>query len=550
MAQPDEHSSESVASRLLKAGRVASIVVAIVAAGAFLGLVVAIRTPAHVEIAGSDTRLWLAFGRTYDELSVGGVIAGKRDATRTILGEPVGVRAVVDLNPDGLVDQSGQFNVDILPAYVQAYSDPEQVVEDARRAVIGHVVWRTGGGAAFALAAIGFVIGYRRWRAAYDRRHFPDSRTRASARDYHEVERTLARRSILGVTLGLVLATVPSASGHVSVPTALHGDPVFAGTSLAGTEIDGLLQPAIVAIQTYIETYFEENNKYYNRLRTALVTQLDTSQVRLPGADDPNVAQFGFVTDRHCNIGMDRVIVTLLSHYGVSTLVSAGDDAFSGSFGFESACTRNLADKTRQAGITDVFAGGNHDSPMTIDAQAQQRIKSLTGRAVSVDGLTFIGSPDPRTSRYGQGIVPASSSAQTALVEAQGAAVGKTACKGAGPVVAVLHDPAAGRTAMQNGCGRITLALDGHVHRQEGPTLLPLPNGTDGYQFVGASSGGAPSPHTVDTSLAARVTVGPLNHDATVDIVSVDRTTGTLVGVTEYTFTPLQLITVAQQTIP
>jgi hypothetical protein len=54
----------------------------------------------------------------------------------------------------------------------------------------------------------------------------------------------------------------------------------------------------------------------------------------------------------------------------------------------------------------------------------------------------------------------------------------------------------------------------------------------------------------VDTSLAARVTVGPLNHDATVDIVSVDRTTGTLVGVTEYTFTPLQLITVAQQTIP
>ena len=32
---------------------------------------------------------------------------------------------------------------------------------------------------------------------------------------------------------------------------------------------------------------------------------------------------------------MDRVVVALLEHFEVTTLVSAGDDAFSGTFGFE-----------------------------------------------------------------------------------------------------------------------------------------------------------------------------------------------------------------------
>ena len=80
-------------------------------------------------------------------------------------------------------------------------------------------------------------------------------------------------------------------------------------------------------------------------------------------------------------------------------------------FGFESACTRNLADKAKGADVTAVFVGGNHDSPLTMADESKQGIKTLTGPVVSTHGLRFIGLPDPRTSRYGQGIVPAAQAA-------------------------------------------------------------------------------------------------------------------------------------------
>jgi hypothetical protein len=275
--------------------------------------------------------------------------------------------------------------------------------------------------------------------------------------------------------------------------------------------------------------------------------------IELPGvhgdAVDDDIVQLGFIADRHCNIGMDRVIVALLQHYDVHTLVSAGDDAFSGSFAFESACTRNLADKTDQAGIDDFFVGGNHDSPATLADELDQGITTLDGSIVEHDGLQFLGSPDPRTSRYGQGIVPSSREAQDALLAKQANAIAQTACNATGSVIAVLHDPLAGMDAMRSGCGHITLALDGHLHRQIGPVPVPLSDGRTGYQFVGASTGGAPGEDVVDRSFAAQLTVGPLNHDAVVNIVSVRRSTGELVGVTEFRFTPDQRLIVSQQTV-
>jgi hypothetical protein len=169
---------------------------------------------------------------------------------------------------------------------------------------------------------------------------------------------------------------------------------------------------------------------------------------------------------------------------------------------------------------------------------------------VTVGGLTFLGSPDPRTSRYGQGIVPASASAQAVLVEGQGEGVGKTACASPAPIIAVLHDPGAGRAALRTGCGHVTVALDGHTHIQAGPNPVPVDDTSTGYQFTGGSAGGAPSGVSVNRALTSRVTVGPLNHDAELNIVSVDADTGALIGVTTFTFDPAQAITVTQQVTP
>ena len=61
-------------------------------------------TPARLEIAGSDARIWLRPGQQYDQLGVSGVLTGKLATTRTVLGEPFGVRAALDI--DALAEQT------------------------------------------------------------------------------------------------------------------------------------------------------------------------------------------------------------------------------------------------------------------------------------------------------------------------------------------------------------------------------------------------------------------------------------------------------------
>lgn len=370
--------------------------------GAVLGALVAFVTPARLEIAGSDARVWLRPGQQYDQLGVAGVLTGKLATTRAVLGEPLGVRADLDIDAGELTDSQGEFNVDVLPAYIQAYSDPAQLVSDVRHALILHFLVDALIGAALVLAAYVGILAYRSWRVRYDRRN--SLVIAPQVRAYRAPERAFTRWAGVFVVVAVVIGVVPASGYHPRPHAVVVGDPALASTPFAGVEVDGLLRPALVAVQNYIEKYYAQTNTYYDKLRDAVDDYLTANPVTLPSGD--NVEHIGFVTDRHCNIGMDRVVIDILKRFDIKTLVSSGDDAFSGSFGFESACTRNLADKSAAADITDVFAGGNHDSPATIADQAHQGIKTLTGNVVEVHGLRFIGSPDPRTSRYGQGIVP------------------------------------------------------------------------------------------------------------------------------------------------
>jgi hypothetical protein len=530
--------------------RVVSVAMGIAVLGALVGFVIAVLTPARVEIAGSPTRVWLEVGRNYDQVSLSGILTGRRQTTRSIFGEPLGVRAVLSLDTSELTTPSGQFSVNVLPAYIQAYSDPAQLVHDMRHALEVHLIAYALLGALGALALYGLWQAYRTWRRNYDQRNWSDPGVARLVREYRTPERALLKYAAVAVIVVVAICTVPSAQRVRQPSSTIVGDSIFDGTPLAGIQVEGVLRPAFVAVESYVQTYFERTNTYYDGLREKLDAYLADEPEQLPGVHgdnvDQDIVQLGFVTDRHCNIGMDRVIVDLLQHYDVHTLLSGGDDAFSGSFGFESACTRNLADKTNQAGIDDIFVGGNHDSPMTLGDELDQGITTLNGSIIEHDGLQFIGSPDPRTSRYGQGIVPSSREAQDALLAKQAKAIAHTTCNATGSVIAVLHDPLAGREAMRSGCGHIALALDGHLHRQVGPLPVPLPDGRTGYQFVGASGGGAPGENVVDRSFASQLTVGPLNHDAVVNIVSVRRSTGELVGVTEFRFTPDQGLIVTQ----
>jgi hypothetical protein len=534
-------------SELIRIGRQVATVSAAVVLGAVAGLMAGAATPTYVQVAGTRAAIRLEVGRNYDELEFTGLLTGKRTAQRSLLGEPIGVSVRLNLDTSTFVGLDGSFSPRVLPAYIQTYSNPHQLARDAERALVAHLLRWVVAGVLLALGAFGARRGYMVWRHRQDAHldDAPDMRSVALA--YHAPERRFLRRAVLVAVLGVAIGAVPSASPVPPAAPDITPTPLLDDTPLAGAEVGGPLLPAFNAAETYVRKYFADTDTYYGQVRDALVARLDAGGVSLPTG--PDVTQLGFVTDRHCNTGMDRVIVALLQHLNVRTLVSAGDDAFSGTFGFESACTSGLASASRRAHITDVFAGGNHDSPLTLTDEAQQGIKVLDGRPVTANGLTFVGLPDPRTSRYGEGLRPAGLAVQAQLVAAQGARAGSLACEHDGPAVVVLHDPRAGQTGLQTGCSDAVLALDGHTHRQTGPTPVTLPDGTTGYQITGGSTGGAPPDKTIEHGFASSLTVGPLNHDATINIVTVDRATGRLVGLTQCLISPDESITFTQQLI-
>jgi hypothetical protein len=508
-------------------------VLAFAAAGAIIGLAVGIATPAHAEVAGNGVKLRLMPGQAYDQVDLSGALTGTRATTRAILGEPVGVNAHVNLDVSYLVGRDGNFNPKVLPAYLQAFSDPAQLIDELSRALVRHLIWYATVGAAIGAIVASAAQAYRGWRHNVDRDLDPGAR--AAARRYHAPERRFVRLTIIGLIILALLDAIPGAVRAPRTREVIIPDPILADTPLAGTELSGLLRPAISAIETTLRTYFADTDRYYNALRDRLDAYLAASPVTLPTGE--GVISFGFVTDRHCNIGMDRVIVHLLKHFGITTLVSGGDDDFSGTFPFESACTSNLADKSRHAHITDVFAAGNHDSALTLEDERKQGIHVLDGKVVTVNGLHFLGSPDPRSSRYGEGIQPSSPASQRDVLSAQAVQIGNAACAQQDSVILVMHDPAAGNAALRSGCGKAVLALDGHTHMQAGPDDVPLSDGSIGNQFVGASTGGAPTEHSIERTFASALTVGPLHHDATVNIVSFDTASERLVGVTVFRFT-------------
>lgn len=530
-----------------RVGRQAAWVLGLALVGGAAGLVVGLVTPTHVQIAGAQASVRVEVGQRYDELEFTGLLTGKRVAGRALLGEPMGVSVRLNLEATEFVSVDGSFDPRVLPAYIQTYSNPKQLGRDAQHAIVLHLLrWILAGIAAAALAVLG-RRGYLGWRRWQDARLPAGPLMRESALAYRAPERRLLRRCALVVVLAAALGAVPG-SARVPQPTeTITPTPVLDGTPLAGAEVGGPLLPAFDAAEAYIRKYFADTNTYYEQVRTALLARLATGGPTLPSG--PDVVNIGLVSDRHCNTGMDRVIAALLDTLGVRVLVSAGDDAFSGSFGFESACTAGLASATHRAHITDVFVGGNHDSPETLADEQTQGIEVLDGKLLTVDGLTFAGLSDPRTSRYGEGMQPSPAELRKRLIIDQGARTGELACAHDGPVVVVLHDPTAGRTALQNGCGKAVLALDGHTHKETGPEAVPLPDGTTGYTFTSASSGGAPTDKTIEHSFASSLTVGPLNHDATVNIVSVDRATGQLIGVTECRVSPDQSIEFAQELV-
>jgi hypothetical protein len=112
----------------------------------------------------------------------------------------------------------------------------------------------------------------------------------------------------------------------------------------------------------------------------------------------------------------------------------------------------------------------------------------LKARPMTVDGIRFLGSSDPRSSGYTAGY-NGNESDNIASIHAQDEALTKAACADAGVAVIAVHSPSSAKNAAASGCA--DLVLSGHLHRQVGPTVLNGSNGRSTTTLTTGTTGGA-----------------------------------------------------------
>ncbi|WP_107705218.1 metallophosphoesterase [Nocardioides allogilvus] len=230
-------------------------------------------------------------------------------------------------------------------------------------------------------------------------------------------------------------------------------------------------------IQSAVDTY-DKSKEFYD----AAAEEAESLELNEPD-DDETVALV--VSDRHDNIGMDRVARAIGDQAGASVVLDAGDDTSTGqpweAFSLDSL-DRTFDDLDRFA------VAGNHDNgPFVTDYLDDLGWTMLEEAPVEAPwGGLLLGVDDPRSSGLGNW------RDETGLSFTEvGERLADAACDQDGERISTLlvHDANLGREALTRGC--VDLVVGGHTHVQDGPTEVLGENGRNGYRITNGTTGGA-----------------------------------------------------------
>jgi predicted phosphodiesterase len=190
------------------------------------------------------------------------------------------------------------------------------------------------------------------------------------------------------------------------------------------------------------------------------------------------------VSDRHDNIGMDRVARAIGERAGASVVLTAGDDTSTGQ-PWESFSLDSLQGTFRD---WDRFGiAGNHDNgPFVRDYLADLDWEMLDGRVVDAPwGGLLLGVDDPRSSGLGNW-----RDEKGLSFDEVGERLADVACEADERISLLLvHDTNLGDATLERGCA--DLVVGGHTHVQDGPNLIEADNGAVGYEWTNGTTGGA-----------------------------------------------------------
>lgn len=469
-------------------------------AGAILAMAYA--PPSHIEIAGQQVSVKPVIGQNTSRL-LGGALVRPEHGHLGVLDKEVGVDVNADWNQ--LIPSDRRTR-----AYLVAlWDDPTPQIARIQATARTHLVmW----------SAIGFTVGLGLGLAtvlgAWQRKRRLASYSPQQAELVRRHNKVL-RRSLVVVAVAGVLAVdlaAVKAWQHEDHHTVVSS-PVFAGTALEGTEVNGLAAEVVPFL-----SILRPRSSFYDTVADNLERSVgDVPSLRRTGDEVVLVLAEDFEDVN----GMARQVGLAADLVDASFLALTGDLTFAG-----------LPLETYIIDTVDYYSGkrpvyftpGLHDTPAVLAAAEGRNWHVADGETTEIDGLTLLPLADPRISTvgsFGAGSIlrdPAididrmvSDSIDEACAER--------------PDLIVLHDNALGNRIAQAGCHQIAV-LDGRSFEFVGPQTVTTSAGTEAIEFTGGSTGGhtstRPDPGRIThPARFAILTVHPDDGDATYALVTV-----------------------------
>ena len=228
-------------------------------------------------------------------------------------------------------------------------------------------------------------------------------------------------------------------------------------------------------IQSAVDTY-DKSKDFYDAAAD------DAAELDLREPDEDETVAL-VVSDRHDNIGMDRVARAIGDRGGATVVLDAGDDTSTGQ-PWEAFSLDSL-DRAVE-GLDRFAVAGNHDNgPFVSRYLDDLGWKMLDGTSVDAPwGGLLLGVDDPRSSGLGNW------RDETGLSFSEvGERLADAACEGDRISTLLVHDANLGRESLARGCA--DLVIGGHTHVQDGPELVDGEDGSAGYTYTNGTTGGA-----------------------------------------------------------
>ena len=286
--------------------------------------------------------------------------------------------------------------------------------------------------------------------------------------------------AVLGLVAGSVLSPRPPAPDRI--PVTLAADPRLQDLTVDSVVLANLLDRGIKGVtllsrrqQRAVDTYVD-----------TAVADLSRQVGRLPRPAPGESMLLGF-SDLHCNQAMTELISRLAAATAPRIVLSAGDDTVNGT-AVEKTCIR------REAAIGGdtpfVAVTGNHDSDVTEAQMRGDGIVVLDGSAVEQAGLQLLGDDDPEHN------VPFSVQRNLERPETEEQLGARMLQTGAADPVDVLlvHQPTAAAVLMADPNPPARLVAWGHLHREQGPTVVTHEDGSWTVGMQQGTAGGVRQP--------------------------------------------------------